>query len=83
MRTAALPFLFDSLRSPILRLIMALIFAASTAVAGYVPVHGVAKESVPSEISRQIFCIIGGGFEGISAPLRLAAPSAGGPASVR
>ena len=57
--------------------------AAPAAVAGYALVHGVTKESVPSEIWRQIFCIIGGGFVGISALLRLAAPSASGPTPVR
>lgn len=69
-----LVLLFDRLRSPILRLIVALIFAAPAAVAGYALVHGVTKESVPSEIWRQIFCIIGGGFVGVSALMRLAAP---------
>jgi hypothetical protein len=78
-----LALLFDSLRSPILRLIVALIFAAPAAVAGYALVHGVTKESVPSEIWRQIFCIVGGGFVGISALVRLAAPLPGGAAPVR
>lgn len=78
-----LALLFDSLRSPILRLIVALIFAAPAAVAGYALVHGITKEAVPSEIWRQIFCIIGGGFVGISALLRLAAPSTAGPAPAR
>lgn len=66
--------LFDSLRTPILRLIVALIFAAPAAVAGYALVHGVTKDSVPSEIWRQIFCIVGGGFVGVSAMMRLAVP---------
>jgi hypothetical protein len=69
-----LAFLFDTLRPPILRLIVALVFAAPAAVAGYALIHGVTKESVPSEIWRQIFCIIGGAFVGVSALLRLAAP---------
>lgn len=69
-----LAFLFDTLRPPILRLIVALVFAAPAAVAGYALIHGVTKESVQSEIWRQIFCIIGGGFVGVSALLRLAAP---------
>lgn len=46
------------LRSPILRLIVALIFAAPAAVAGYALVHDVTNESVPSEIWRQIFCML-------------------------
>ena len=65
--------LFDTLCSPILRLIVALVFAAPDAVAGYALVHGVTKESVPSEIWRQIFCITGGGFVAVSALLSLAA----------
>ncbi|MBZ9791668.1 hypothetical protein K9B32_16300 [Rhizobium sp. 3T7] len=66
----ALPFY--TLRPLILRLIVALVFAAPAAVAGYALVHGVIKESVPSEIWRQIFCIIGGALVGVSALLRLA-----------
>ena len=67
-----LALLFDSLRPPILRLLVALVFAAPAAVAGYALIHGITKESVPSEIWRQIFCIIGGAFVGVSALLRLA-----------
>lgn len=70
-----LALLFDTLRSPILRLIVALIFAAPAAVAGYTLVHGITRESMPSEIWRQIFCIIGGGFVGVSALVRLASGS--------
>lgn len=65
-------FVFASVRSPILRVIVALVFAAPAAVAGYALVHGVTREAVPSEIWRQIFCIVGGGFVGASALLRLA-----------
>lgn len=78
-----LALLFDTLRPPILRLIVALVFAAPAAVAGYALVHGITKESVPSEIWRQIFCIVGGGFVGVSALLRLAASSSNGTAPVR
>lgn len=53
-----LALLFDTLRSPILRLIVALVFAAPAAVAGYALVHGVTKEAVPSKIWRTIFCIL-------------------------
>ena len=68
-----LAFLFDTLRPPILRLLVALDFAAPAAIAGYALIHGVTKDSVPSEIWRQIFCIIGGAFVGTSALLRLTA----------
>lgn len=69
-----LVFLFASLRPPILRLIVALVFAAPAAMAGYALVHGVTKEAVPSEVWQQIFCIIGAIFVGVSALIRLAAP---------
>jgi len=70
-----LVFVFASLRSPVLRLIVVLIFTAPAAMAGYALVHGVTREAVPSEVWRQIFCIIGGGFVGMSALLRLAPPT--------
>lgn len=69
-----LALLFAALRPPILRLIVALVFAAPAAVAGYALVHGITREAVPSEIWRQIFCIVGGGFVGVWALMRLAAP---------
>ncbi|MFA5968412.1 MAG: hypothetical protein WC816_04110 [Sphingomonas sp.] len=74
-----LVFAFASLRSPVLRMIVALIFAAPAAVAGYALVHGVTGEAVLSEVWRQIFCIIGGGVVGVSALLRLAPPMNGPP----
>lgn len=43
------------------------------AIAGYAIVYGVTRESIPSEVWRQIFCIVGGGFVGVSALLRLTA----------
>lgn len=46
--------LFEIIRSPLLRLIVALIFAAPAAVAGYALVHGITKEAVPFDIWRQI-----------------------------
>ena len=68
-----LVFAFASLRSPVLRMIVALVFAAPAAVAGYALVYGVTREAVPSEVWRQIFCVIGGGVVGVSALLRLVA----------
>jgi hypothetical protein len=70
-----LAFLFATLRVPILRIAVALIFAAPAAIAGYALVHGVTHEAVHSEIWRQIFCIAGGAFVGCSAFARLAYPS--------
>ncbi|MHB2266778.1 hypothetical protein [Aliihoeflea sp. PC F10.4] len=51
-----LVFAFTSLRSPVLRLNVALVFAAPAAVAGYALIHGVTGDAVPSEVWRQIFC---------------------------
>lgn len=70
-----LVFAFASLRSPVLRLIVALVFAAPAAVAGYALVHGVTCDAVPSEVWRLIFCIIGGAVVGASALVRLAGSS--------
>lgn len=67
-----LAVLFETIRAPVIRLIVALVFAAPAAVAGYALVHGITKEAVPSEIWQQIFCIVGGGLVGIAAWMRLA-----------
>lgn len=55
-----LAVLFETIRIPIIRLIVALIFAAPAAVASYALVHGITKEAVPSDIWRQVFWIAGG-----------------------
>ncbi|MBE0455538.1 MAG: hypothetical protein IBX58_18015 [Roseovarius sp.] len=68
-----LAVLFETIRTPVIRLIVALVFAAPAAVAGYVLIHGITKEAVPSGIWRQIFCIVGGVCVGIAAWMRLAA----------
>ena len=70
---AILAFLFDTLRAPILRIALALIFAAPAAVAGYALVHDVTGEAVPSPVWRQIFCLAGGAMVGAAAVIRLAA----------
>lgn len=68
-----LVILFIVVRPPILRLAVALVFAAPAAVAGYALVHGITSEAVPSEVWRIIFCVIGGGSTGLSALMRLVA----------
>jgi len=68
--------LFMAVRPPILRLAVALVFAAPAAVAGYALVHGITREAVPSEVWRTIFCLIGGGVTGASALMRLVATAA-------
>jgi hypothetical protein len=70
-----LALLFATLRSSILRLIVALVFTAPAAMAGYMLVHGVTRDAVPSEIWRRTFCVIGSAFVGVSALMRLAAPA--------
>lgn len=69
-----LAVLFVTLRSPILRMVLAVIFTVPAIVAGYAVVHGVMVESVPSSIWLEIFSVIGGIVTGISALMRLAAP---------
>lgn len=68
--------LFMAVRPPILRLAVALVFAAPAAVAGYALVHGITREAVPSEVWRVIFCLIGAGGTGLSALMRLVATAA-------
>lgn len=69
-----LSVLFAAMRTPFLRIAIALIFAAPAAVAGYALVHGVAGELVPSPVWRAISCVIGALATGLSALARLAAP---------
>ena len=69
-----LTFLFSTLRSPILRFAVMIVFVAPAAIAGYALVHGTVRQAVPSEFWRQVFCIMGGVAVGVSAWLRLAAP---------
>lgn len=64
--------LFMVVRTPILRLAVALVFAAPAAIAGFALVHGITRDAVPSDIWRVIFCLIGGGVTGLSALMRLA-----------
>ncbi|MBW9075659.1 hypothetical protein [Agrobacterium deltaense] len=64
-------YLYATLRSPGLRLAIALIFAVPAAIAGFSLVHGVAREAMPSEVWRKIFSLIGGAFVGLSALARL------------
>jgi len=70
-----LAYLFGTLRSPALRLAIAAAFALPAAIAGYSLVHGVTREAVPSEVWRQLFCLAGGAFVGMSALARLADPA--------
>ena len=71
---AILAFLFAAVRAPILRLAIAVIFAAPAAIAGYALVNGIAAEIVPSPIWRLVFSVIGAVAVSLSALARLAAP---------
>jgi hypothetical protein len=66
---------FVSVKSPITRVVIGLIFALPAAGAGYALMSGISASAVPSEIWRQIFCIIGGVFVGAAAFTRLAVPA--------
>jgi hypothetical protein len=71
---------FVSVNSPIVRVIIGLMFALPAAGAGYALVSGISASAVPSELWRQIFCIIGGVFVGAAAFTRLAVPASASPA---
>lgn len=55
-----------------IRLIVALLFAAPAAVAGYAATHGIAKHLMPSEGWQMAFSIIGAIAVGITALFRIA-----------
>ncbi|MBY0335663.1 MAG: hypothetical protein K2X11_03570 [Acetobacteraceae bacterium] len=69
----AAQLLFASVRSLALRAVLALLFAAPAAVAGYHAVLGISALLVPSEAWRHVFAAIGGLAVGVSAAVQLAA----------
>jgi hypothetical protein len=69
----AAQLLFASVRSVALRAVIALLFAAPAAVAGYHAVLGISALLVPSEAWRHVFAAIGGLAVGVSAAVQLAA----------
>lgn len=73
-------FLLGIVRSPVLQIAVALVYTAPAVVAGYALVYGITREYVPSDIWRQLFCIAGGLFVGVSALLRLMAAAGPDPA---
>ena len=66
-----LALLFETLRTPILRLIVALIFAAPAAVAGYALVYGITKNAIDSSLALNLLGGIGGLVIGVSAVINL------------
>jgi hypothetical protein len=75
MAFGLLSAVFVSVKSPIVRVIIGLIFALPAAGAGYALMSGISASAVPSEIWRQIFCIIGAVLVGSAAFTRLAVPA--------
>jgi hypothetical protein len=69
----AAQLLFASVRSLALRAVIALLFAAPAAVAGYHAVLGISALLVPSEAWQHVFAAIGGLVVGVSAAVQLAA----------
>jgi hypothetical protein len=66
---------FVSVKSPVARIFIGLVFALPAAGAGYALVSGVSASTVPSEVWRQIFCIVAGVLVGAAAFTRLAIPA--------
>ncbi|ARS72851.1 hypothetical protein [Sinorhizobium meliloti] len=67
-------YLWEVLRSPSAKLVLAIVYAAPAAVVGYAFVHGVIGAAPLSEPGRQFLCLASGGFVGLSAVGRLATP---------
>jgi len=63
--------LFGAIRSTIVRLALALAFAAPAAVAGYHAILGLSAIGIPSETGRQAFAIVGAAIVGFTAAARL------------
>ncbi len=64
--------LFATVRSPIIRIGVALAFSIPAAIAGYHAVHGIVMLAVPSEGWRQAFAIVGAIIIGTTAWIRTA-----------
>jgi len=68
---------FATVRAPLARVAVALMFAGPAAVAGYHAARGLAALTVPAEPWRQAFAVVGAIIIGATAWVRLAALSAG------
>jgi len=64
-------FVFNHMRSPTARIIIALLFAAPAAVVGYYATHGLATLTMSSETWQRIFAVIGAIVIGGTAWLRV------------
>ena len=65
---------FGCSRSATTRAVVAFVFAAPAACAGYHGVLGLAEYGVPSDVWRHVFAVIGAFVIGVSAMTRLAGP---------
>lgn len=75
--------IFATVRSPFIRLGVALLFAAPAAFAGYHATHGIAALTMPSGIWQQLFAGVGAVVVGATAWARMAmlSPDSSGGAS--
>jgi hypothetical protein len=64
---------FATVRAPILRIVIALIFAAPAALAGYHANYGLSGLNTSSDLVREVFAVIGAVVIGATAWTRLAA----------
>jgi hypothetical protein len=71
--------IFSFVRTPILRIAVALMFAAPAAFAGYYATFGLAGLTMTSDVWRQVLAVIGAVVIGATAWARLAASSTDGP----
>lgn len=70
---------FSLVRTPALRIAVALAFAIPAALAGYYATFGLSGLTVTSDLLRQSFAVVGAVAVGATAWLRLAAPPPGIP----
>ena len=71
--------LFAVLRSPWLRLLVALAFAAPAALAGFYATRGIVSHTMPSETWQLVFSVIGAVAVGITAFVRITTKASPGP----
>jgi hypothetical protein len=71
-----LSVLFVSMRSPVARITIGLTFALPAAGAGYTHISGISANTIPSEIWRLMFSVLGGLLVGVTALTRLLVPAA-------
>lgn len=64
---------FSTVRAPILRITIALFFAAPAALAGYHATYGLSELTTSSDLVREVFAVIGAIVTGATAWTRLAA----------